>query len=273
MVDHERAVLPTPLGQTDQHGPAGPAGEANQATAQFPPRDFGKRAAAAGRYVYVSGAIALTEPGPAAYGIVVTGEAGRVLAQRAHYLGSATRGEATAQALLEAMRQTEASGLKKPVFRIDDAVLADAITRQQTLPGTAGEAMRAMRAVLPHLPGYRVEVIPVSANLARSVALTPLVDWLPQRTRRAEELDVTPLGDGRYAVASESQPGQTYHVTFRLPGDGGAGDGDPIQCECADFLYRGVPCKHLLAVARQIGATERLFYPESPRAAGASTAS
>src|SRR5919199_5622910 len=96
----------------------------------FPAREFGKRAAGAGRHVYVSGALALTEPGPAAYGIVATDDHERVLAQRAHYIGNATRAEATAQALLEAMRLAEASGLKAPIFRIDDAVLADALTRQ-----------------------------------------------------------------------------------------------------------------------------------------------
>ena len=36
------------------------------------------------------------------------------------------------------MRVAEASRLKAPVFRIDDAVLADALARQQTLPGKAG---------------------------------------------------------------------------------------------------------------------------------------
>ena len=229
-------------------------------TQQFPPREFGKRAAESGRHVYVSGAIALTEPGPAAYGIVVTDDQGRVLAQRAHYLGSATRTEATAQALLEAMRQAEATGLKAPVFRIDDAALGDALARNQPLPGKAGEAMRTMRAVMGQLRGHRVEVVPTSSNPARSVALTPLVDWLPERTRRAEDLQVRVLGDGQYEVESESQPGQTYHVTFRLPADGSVADGEPIRCECADFLYRGIPCKHLLAVARQVGSTERLFY-------------
>jgi hypothetical protein len=232
---------------------------------QFAPRELGKRAAGSGRHVYVSSALALTEPGPAAYGVVVTDAQGRVLGHRAHYIGNSTRPEANAQGLLEAMRLAEASGLKAPVFRTDDAVLADALARNQTLPGKAGEAMRAMHAILAHLSGARIEVIPVSQNLARSVALTPLVEWLPERTRRAEELEVRPLGDGKFEVESESQLGQVYHVTFRLPEDGKVAEGDPIQCECADFLYRGVPCKHLLAVARQIGATERLFYPERQR--------
>ena len=236
---------------------------AEQAQSQeFPPRELGKRAAGRGRHVYVSGAVALTEPGPAAYGVVVTDDHERVLAQRAHYVGNATRTEATAQALLEAMRLAEASGLKASVFRVDDAVLADALTRHQTLPGKAGEAMRAMRAIMAHLPGHQVQVVPAGQNPARSVALTPLVEWLPERTRRAEDLAVRPLGNGQFEVESESQPGQVYHVTFRLPEDGKVAEGEPIQCECADFLYRGIPCKHLLAVARQIGATERLFYPE-----------
>lgn len=104
---------------------------------------------------------------------------------------------------------------------------------------------------------HTIEVVPTSANQARSVALTPLVEWLPERTRRAEELQVKALGNGRFEVQSESSPDQTYHVTFRQPGE--AGEGEMISCECADFLYRGIPCKHLLAVARHQGATERLF--------------
>ena len=242
--------------------------EQQAAAPQFPPREIAKRVAGRGRHVYVSGALALTEPGPAAYGIVVTDDQERVLAQRAHYIGSATRTEATAQALLEALRLAEAGGLKAPVFRVDDAVLADALARQQALPGRAGEAMRAMRAILAGLPGHQIQVIPAGQNPARSVALTPLVEWLPERTRRAEDLEVRPLGDGNFEVESESQPGQTYHVTFRLPEDGKVAQGEAMRCECADFLYRGIPCKHLLAVARQIGATERLFYPDRSQPAG-----
>ncbi|MBI3971043.1 MAG: SWIM zinc finger family protein [Chloroflexi bacterium] len=112
-----------------------------------PFRELGRRAAGRGRHVYVAGALALTEPGPAAAGIVVADEHDRVLAQRAYYLGPMTRSEATAQALLSAAR----------------------------------------------------------------LAL--------------------------------------------------AGEGEPILCECADFTYRGIPCKHILAVARETGALQRVFYP------------
>src|SRR2546423_14941366 len=64
------------------------------------PADTPSPLTGAGRAVYVAGAVALTEPGPAAAGLVVTDERGRVLARRAHYLGRATRLEATARALL-----------------------------------------------------------------------------------------------------------------------------------------------------------------------------
>jgi hypothetical protein len=33
-----------------------------------------------------------------------------------------------------------------------------------------------------------------------------------------------------------------------------------LQCECADFLYRGIPCKHILAVAREANALDKVFY-------------
>jgi hypothetical protein len=179
-------------------------------------RELGARAAGPGRIIYCAGAVALTEPGPAAVGIVVTNQRGRMLAQRSHYLGQATRAEASAQAFVAAARLAVTGGLETPIFRTDDAALA------------------------------------------------PLVDWLPERTRRAENLSVRPVGDGVYEVSSESTPGQVYRVTL-----GPVGSAQPaaqIACECADFVNRGIPCKHLLAVAREAGAMDRIFYSAAPGA-------
>lgn len=47
-------------------------------------------------------------------------------------------------------------------------------------------------------------------------------------------------------------------MTLRPPD--APGDGDPINCECADFQHRRIPCKHLLAVAREAGGLNQLFY-------------
>jgi len=253
------------MARRDTHEtPMGPSSEPPVPAAERPLRSLGARAAGPNRYVYVSGALALTEPGPAAAGLVVTDQQGRVLAQRAHYLGQSTRAEAAAQALLTAARLALASGLEAPVFRTDDHALYDALMAGPHGPPAAppdaiGKGiLDAIRETLAQLPGSRLELIPVSANEARTVALAPLVDWLPERTRRAEVLHVQPLGGHTYAVESESQPGLTYRVTLRPPGE--PGEGEPVQCECADFLYRGIPCKHLLAVARQTGALDRLFY-------------
>ena len=140
---------------------------------------------------------------------------------------------------------------------------------QGAVPTTSGSErerglLRALRETLAQLPGHRLEAISAGANRARPVALTPLVDWLPERTRRAEGLEVRPLGDGRYEVQSESEPGKVYHVTLRgepsTSGAGGQADEgeDLVACECADFLFRNIPCKHLFAVAREVGA---LFHP------------
>jgi hypothetical protein len=232
------------------------------------PRELGRRAVEQGRFVYVSGAVALTEPGPAAAGLMVLDAKHRdVLAQRSYYLGVATRNEATAQGLLEAYRLAISGGLKVPVIRVDDPLLVTAVLTQQTLPGRVAETIRAIRALLPHLPDHRLELIPARANVARPVALAPLVEWLPERTRRAERLEVRRLAPDKFEVTSESQPGLVYHVTFRLPGAAAEQEGDPIQCECADYLYRGIPCKHVLAVAREVGATDRLFSQDvGPRA-------
>jgi SWIM zinc finger len=81
------------------------------------------------------------------------------------------------------------------------------------------------------------------------------VEWLPERTRRAERLRVRRVGVHTYAVASETQPGQTYRVWLRRPD----GVDEPFSCEGADFQYRGLPCKHLLAVAHEEGALEEVF--------------
>lgn len=244
-----------------QPGQSGPPEQPSGEPAQgglYPVRDLGRHVPGPNRTVYAAGALALTEPGPAAVGIVIVDEHGRMLAQRAHYLGRATRVEANAQALLSAVRVAAAGGLEAPAFRVDDTALADAATRGTDLPGKAAPLTAAFWEMWSQLPGARVEVVPSSTNRARAVALTPLVDWLPERTRRAEALQVTRLDDGSYEVESESHPGQSYHVTV-LPA-GQTGDGAPLQCECADFLYRGIPCKHILAVAREANALDRIFY-------------
>ena len=196
---------------------------------EFQLRGFGKRAAGPNRRIHVAAVLALTEPGPAAAGIVVMDERGRVVASRASYIGRARRDEATAQALLLAMRLAHASGLESPTFLVDDAQLAEAM-------GGSGdgwpEALAQHRPALEHaaeqLGAHAIEVIPTSANQARAVALTPLVEWLPERTRRAEELRVRPLGNGLFEVQSESNPDQTYRVTFRVPGDASASEGESI---------------------------------------------
>ena len=42
-------------------------------------------------------------------------------------------------------------------------------------------------------------------------------------------------------------------------------NGEPVAtCECPDFQNRAIPCKHLLAAAREAGGLEHLFYPDRP---------
>ena len=219
--------------------------------------ELSERAVEAAHFIYAAGALALVEPGPAAVGVVVTDRHRRMLASRAHYIGRATRTEAASQALLAAMRLALISDLKAPVFRVDDAAVVQALEGRPTLPDRV--LLDELRGLAAQIPGNRVELISPGSNLARSVAVTPLADWLPERSRRAERLRVRPDGQHVYQVESESHPGQVYRVTL---GRGGAERG-PITCECADFQYRGIPCKHLLAVAREAGQLERLFYPES----------
>jgi SWIM zinc finger/Reverse transcriptase-like len=223
-------------------------------------RDASGRFVGPGLRVYVASALALTEPGPAAAGIVVTDEKGRMLAHRAQYLGRAGRSEATARALLVAMQFAIANAMQSPVFKVEDDALTEAVGGDRTPPDQAAPVIGALREAASQLPGLRIETVNSTMNLARPVALAPLVEWLPERTRRAEHLRVRSVGEHTYEVESESQPGQVYRVALRLPD--GTAEGEPIQCECADFQYRGIPCKHLLAVVREADALERLFYSE-----------
>ena len=228
-------------------------------------RELGRGVAGPGRLIDVAGVVALTDPGPAAAGIVVTDGQGRLLAHRAHYLGTTSRRDAAVQALLGATRLAREGGLVAPVLRVDEPDLAASVQPQSgadAADGADGADLRELRSNLAQLPGYRLETIAPGVNRARAVALAPLIDWLPERTRRAEGLRVRPAGDGRYEVESESEPGRVYHVTLRRePPPGAPADAELVACECADFLYRGIPCKHLFAVARETGDFDSLFYP------------
>jgi SWIM zinc finger/reverse transcriptase-like protein len=223
-------------------------------------REPSPRLAGPNRQVYAAGAIALTEPGPAAIGVVITDRRGRVLAHRAYYLGHTTRAQASAEALLSALRLAEAGHLEAPVIKVEHSALVDALQEGRPLPEDHAHLAEALATARAALPGHRLEMISANANLARPVALAPLVDWLPERTQRAEALRVQRIQDHVYEVESETQPGQVYRVTLHPPGV--LAQDAPDECECADFQYRGIPCKHMLAVARFTGGQERLFYPE-----------
>lgn len=228
-----------------------------------PMREPSDRLAGQGRQIHVAGALALTEPGPAAAGVVVTDERGRMLAHRALYLGQTTRAEAVAQALMLGLRLAVDGQIEAPAIRLDDRDAVEALRAGRALSGLPAGLATAIDDLLTQLPGYRVEQVSAIGNLARPVALAPLIDWLPERARRAEDLAVRRIDDRTYEVESESQPGQVYRIAV-----GSNGDHDPT-CQCADFEYRGIPCKHLLAVAREAGGLERLFYRAPRPTAGA----
>lgn len=223
-------------------------------------RPLGREVPGPGRQVYAAGVLALTEPGPAAAGIAITDERGRVLAHRAHYLGNASRAEANARAFLAAVRLVATADLTGPTFRVDDAALVNAVTGKTPAPASIAAVVTQIREALERLPGSRVLSVSTGSNVARAVALAPLSEWLPERTRRAEGLRVRSLADGIFEVASERLPDVVYRVSLREPHDG---DGDLVLCECPDFVHRGLPCKHILAVAREAGALNRLFYPDA----------
>src|SRR4029453_12918687 len=115
-----------------------------------PMRDVGRRAAGVGRHVYAAGALALTEPGPAAAGIVIADERGRLLSQRSHYLGQTTRAEPAEPALLDAARLARQATPEEPPSHIDDQALAGAL-RGAPIPNDTS-TVAALREVLAHIP-------------------------------------------------------------------------------------------------------------------------
>ncbi|MHB1006137.1 MAG: SWIM zinc finger family protein [Chloroflexota bacterium] len=210
--------------------------------------------------VYLAGALALTDPGPAAAGIYVKDAGGRLIAHRSYYLGHAGGREAAVRAVVLGLRLARQLQLHLVVLRVDDPWLEKVLRGQDELSGElshyASDIARARDVI-----DVRVGTIKPEANLARPVALAPLVQWLPERARRAEALKVTPMGEGEYEVASERTPEVVYKV--RLPSPEKVSQGESIRCSCPDYEYRGVPCKHLLVVAQSTGGMERLFYPEA----------
>jgi hypothetical protein len=89
---------------------------------------------------------------------------------------------------------------------------------------------------------------------SRKESLAPDLDGMRERATRAwtERMAVSALGDGRYAV--DSQSGATY--TVDLP---------QKRCSCPDHAIRGERCKHLRRVAIEI--TEGRVPPPGLRAA------
>ena len=211
--------------------------------------------------VYVAGALALTDPGPAAAGVFVTDARGRLVSHRAYYLGHARAEEAGLRAALAALRLCQQLALVRPHLAVDERWLADVLSGHKPLPADLAEFADAWQKARDAAGDFSVEVISAAANPARTIALAPLVEWLPERTRRAERLAVREVGDGEYEVTSERQPDLVYRV--HLPSPERVNEGEQVRCECPDYQYRGIPCKHLLVVAQATGGRERLFYPET----------
>lgn len=210
-----------------------------------------------GAAIYVAGVLALTDPGPAAAGVVIEDQRGHLLSHRSYYLGHSTAREAGLRAFVAALRLKVQLELTEATLVVDDPWLAGLLKGEAPLP----EQFRDYTPWVESPPVAGVEVVSAAANPARTVALAPLVQWLPERTRRAEALEVKKVGEGEYEVASEHSPDVVYRV--HLPAVERSSDGEGIRCECPDYQYRRIPCKHLLVVAQSSGGRERLFYPEA----------
>ena len=180
-------------------------------------RELGRGVAGPGRRIDVAGVVALTDPGPAAAGIVVTDGQGRMLANRSHYLGTTTRRDAAAGA---------AGGRPPGPRRGAGGAHPSAWTTRtwcrpcKAAPGGArsgadGACCGPSASTLAQLPGHRLEAIaPAPTGPARS----PSPRWWtgsPSAPGGRRGWRCAPLGDGRYEVQSESEPGKVYHVTLR----------------------------------------------------------
>lgn len=214
-----------------------------------------------GHRVYAAASLALTDPGPAAAGVYIVDAEGQIISHRSYYLGHARAEEAALRGAIAALRLVETLGLERPHFFVDERWLADLLRGAGDLPERLGAYRDDWQEALGGVGEIEVSMVSADANPARTVALAPLVKWLPERTRRAERLAVSPLGGGLYEVSSERQPGLVYRVS--LPSTEAVAQGEHIGCECPDYQYRGIPCKHLLVVAQLAGERERLFYPDT----------
>ena len=82
-----------------------------------------------------------------------------------------------------------------------------------------------------------------TGSLQRAADLTkPAKIELDERAQRAEVIvqianSITRLNNGKFVVASQFEPEICYIVNPAKS-----------ECTCPDYVYRGVVCKHLLAV-------------------------
>ena len=68
------------------------------------------------------------------------------------------------------------------------------------------------------------------------------------RVERGVQLECEPLGDGRYRVTG----GGTVHWVDLV-------SHDHPRCDCGDYLWRNVICKHIIAARLREGDEEVLF--------------
>ncbi len=107
--------------------------------------------------------------------------------------------------MLGAARLAVDGGMQAPVFRVESSELIRALASPANLPDAAPLGL-GVRELLEQLTGYRVERVAPLQNPARPVALAPLIDWLPERARKAEELRVQQLDQSHFEVDQPASP-------------------------------------------------------------------
>lgn len=121
-------------------------------------------------------------PGPAAGAAVLLGEDGRVLAERAQYLGTATNNVAEYTGLIVGLEEAKRLGVTKLDVRMDSLLVVQQMRGLWKIkhPGLRPLALRA-GALLAEFPDRTVEHVPREENTLADALVNRALDEAAQR--------------------------------------------------------------------------------------------
>ena len=121
-------------------------------------------------------------PGPAAGAAVLLGEDGRVLAERAQYLGTATNNVAEYTGLIVGLEEAKRIGVTKLDVRLDSLLVVQQMRGVWKIknPGLRPLALRA-GALLAEFPDRTVEHVPREENTLADALVNRALDEAARR--------------------------------------------------------------------------------------------